>query len=82
MYSLDEFIRKNDTDNTVKKAIAKCLTENMDKEVAMDILAHDLQKRLYNFIFDTEELSIDDGSNVQRDFIKTIKDILSEYFDA
>lgn len=56
MYSIDEFIRKNDTNNKIKNAIADCLVENMTKEVALDILANDLQKRLYDFIYDSEEL--------------------------
>lgn len=77
---LDEFIRKNDTDGKIKKAIGDCITENMTKEIALDILANDLQIRLYDFIFHSEELDIDDGSNVQRDFIRAIRDILSEYF--
>lgn len=80
MYTIDEFIRKNDTENKIKRAIANCLAENMTKEVALDILANDLQKRLYDFIYDNEALDIDDGSNVQRDFTKAIKDILEEYF--
>ena len=79
-YSLDNFIRENDTDNKVKKAIADCITENITKEIAIDTLAHDLQKRLYDFIDDSEDLWIDDGSNVQRDFTKTIINILTEYF--
>ena len=78
-YSLDNFIRENDTDNKVKKAIADCITENITKEIAIDTLAHDLQKRLYDFI-NSEDLWIDDGSNVQRDFTKTIINILTEYF--
>lgn len=80
MYSLDSFIRENDTDNKVKKAIVDCITENMTKEIAIDTLAHDLQKRLYDFIDDNEDLWIDDGSNVRRDFTKTIVNILTEYF--
>lgn len=79
--SLDEFVRKNDTDGKIKKAIGDCITENMTKEIALDILANDLQIRLYDFIFNSEELDIDDGSNVQRAFIRAIRDILSEYFD-
>lgn len=80
MYTIDEFIRKNDIENNVKRAIANCLTENITKEVALDVLANDLQVRLYDFIYDSEDLDIDDGSNVRRDFIKAIKDILTEYF--
>ena len=79
-YSLDNFIRENDTDNKVKKAIADCITENITKEIAIDTLAYDLQKRLYDFIDDSENLWIDDGSNVQRDFTKAIVNILTEYF--
>ena len=80
MYTIDEFIRKNDIENNVKRAIANCLTENITKEVALDVLANDLQVRLYDFVYDSEDLDIDDGSNVRRDFIKAIKDILTEYF--
>ena len=80
MYTIDEFIRKNDIENNVKRAIANWLTENITKEVALDVLANDLQVRLYDFIYDSEDLDIDDGSNVRRDFIKAIKDILTEYF--
>lgn len=82
MYSLDDFIRKNDTEYKVKKAIIDCLVKNMTEEVAIEILSNDLQKRLYDFIYTNEELSIDDGSNVERDFKKTIKDILLEYFNS
>ena len=79
-YSLDDFIRKNDKEGKVKSAIADCLVENMPKEVAVDVLANDIQKRLYDFIWSSDELDIDDGSNVQRDFTKAIKNILEEYF--
>lgn len=81
-HTLDGFIRENDKENKVKKAIVDCLTENMTKEVALDILANDLQKRLYDYIWSSDDLDIDDGSNVQRDFIKEIRNILGEYFDA
>lgn len=81
-YSLDSFIREHDTEGNVKKAIAKCLTDNMSKELALDIVSQDLQVRLYDFIYHDDDLDIDDGSNVKRDFTKAIKDILSEYFDA
>ena len=81
-HTLDGFIRENDKENKVKKAIIECLTENMTKEVALDILANDLQKRLYDYIWHSDDLYIDDGSNVQRDFIKEIKRILGEYFDT
>jgi len=82
MYSLDDFIRENDTENKVKKAVINCLVKNMTEDVAIDILSNDLQKRLYDFIYSSEELDIDDGSNVERDFKKTIKDILFEYFNS
>lgn len=82
MYTLDGFIRANDKENKVKKAIVECLTQNMTKEVALDTLADELRKRLYGFVWDSDELDIDDGSNVRRDFTKAIRDILSEYFDA
>lgn len=81
-HTLDGFIRENDKENKVKKAIVECLTENMTKEVALDILANDLQKRLYDYIWSSDDLDIDDGSNVQRDFIKEIRRILGEYFDS
>ena len=73
MYSLDSFIKKNDTDNKVKKAIADCITENMTKEIAIDTLVNDLSKRLEGYLFD-------DGSNLLRDFERDIKNILTEYF--
>lgn len=81
-YSLDEFVRKNDKEGKVKNAIANCLIENMTKEVALDILSDDIQKRLYDFIWSSDELDIDDGSNIRRDFVKAIKSILEEYFDG
>lgn len=80
--SLDEFIRKNDKDGKVKDAISNCLINNMTKDVALDILSNDLQERLYDFIYDSEELDIDDGSNIRRDFTNAIKDILKEYFNS
>jgi hypothetical protein len=80
LYTLDRFIRENDTENEVKKAIINCLVENINKEIAIDILSNDLQERLYDFIYDSEELDIDDGSNIKRAFTATIKDILAEYF--
>lgn len=82
MVYIDTFIRKYDKENKVKKSIVDCLTENMTKEVALDVISSDLQKRLYDFIWDSEDLDIDDGSNVRIGFTKAIKDILSEYFDA
>lgn len=80
MYTLDGFIRQNDKENKVKEAIIKCFTENMTKQVALDTLANDIQERLYHFI-DSNELYIDDGNNIQRDFTKAIRDVLTEYFD-
>lgn len=80
MYSLDRFIRENDTDGKVKGAIVNCLVENITKEIALETLANDLQKRLYDFIFDSETIDIDSGSNVERAFTTTILTILEEYF--
>ena len=80
MYSLDRFIRENDTDGKVKEAIVNCLVENMTKEIALETLANDLQKRLYDFIFDSETMDIDSGGNVERAFTATILTILEEYF--
>ena len=73
MLSIDEFIKLYDKDNKVKFAIIECLSENMTKEVALDILTNDLRKHLYKFLYDT-------GSNIERDFINTIKDVLADYF--
>lgn len=80
MYSLDRFIRENDTDGKVKGAIVNCLVENITKEIALETLANDLQKRLYDFISDSETMDIDSGSNVERAFTATILTILEEYF--
>lgn len=80
MHTIDEFIRKNDTENKVKHAIADCLAKNMTKEISLDVLANGLQKRLYDFIDGNEGVDIDDDSNVQRDSVKTIRKILEEYF--
>lgn len=80
MYSLDKFIRENDTDGKVKEAIVSCLMGNMTKEIALDTLANDLQKRLYDFISDSETMDIDSGSNVERAFTSAILTILKEYF--
>ena len=73
MYSLDSFIRENDTDNKVKKAIADCIIENMTKEIAIDTLVNDLSNRLEGYLFDN-------GSNVLRGFERDIKNVLTEYF--
>ena len=81
-YTLSEFIRKNDKENKIKNAVANCISENMTKEIALDVLSEDIQKRLYDFIYNSEELDIDDGSNIRRDFIKAIRNILSEYFEV
>lgn len=79
--TVSEFIQANDKENKVKKAIADCITENMTKEIALDVLSEDIQKRLYDFISYDEELDIDNGDNTKRIFTKAIRDILSEYFD-
>ena len=82
LYSLVDFIKKYDDDNAVKRAISDCITNSIDKKIALDLLAQDLQERLYEFIWDNEDLDIDDGSNVKRDFKKAIVAVLSEYFDS
>lgn len=82
MYTLDGFIRENDTENEVKKAVVNCLVKNMTKEIAIDVLSNDLKERLYGYIYDSEEISIDGGSNVERAFTETIRDILAEYFNS
>ena len=51
MYSLDDFIRENDTEDKVKKAVIDLLVKNMTEEVAIEILSNDLHKRLYDFIY-------------------------------
>lgn len=81
MITLDSFIRDYDVDNTVKQAVADCICKNITEPVAIDVLAADLQKRLYKFIWVNDDLDIDDGSNVERDFKKEIENILKEYFD-
>lgn len=80
-HSLADFIRNHDTNGTVKKSIADCICKNMSRDVALDTLAEHLQKDLYDYISDSEDLDIDDGSNVRRDFTKTIRNILAEYFE-
>lgn len=80
MQSLYDFIRKNDTDDKIKMAIADCITKNISKEIAIDVLAENLQTKLYDFIDGSEMLSIDAGSNIRIDFTNAIKSILSEYF--
>ena len=80
-YDLDRFIQKHDTEGKIKKSIANCISENMTKEISLDLLSNDLQETLYSFIWENENLNIDDGSNVQRDFTNAIKDVLLEYFN-
>lgn len=80
-YDLGRFIQKHDTDGNIKKSIANCISENMTKEISLDLLSNDLQETLYGFIWENENLNIDDGSNVERDFTQTIKDVLLEYFN-
>ena len=80
-YDLGRFIQRHDTDGNIKKAIANCISENMTKEISLDLLSNDLQKTLYSFIWENENLDIDDGSNVERDFTQAIKDVLLEYFN-
>ena len=76
IYCQKRIVRKNDKEGKVKNAIADCLMDNMTKDVALDILSNDLQERLYDFIYESEELSIDDGSNVRRNFTYVIRNIL------
>jgi len=80
-YDLGRFVQKHDTDGHIKKAIANCISENMTQEISLDLLSNDLQKTLYSFIWENENLDIDDGSNVERDFTQAIKDVLLEYFN-
>lgn len=70
--TLDSFIRENDKEGKIKNAISSCIIKNITKEVALDTLASDLQKRLYDFIFVSSDLDIDDGSNVERGFKNAI----------
>ena len=73
MLSIDDFIKLYDKDNKVKCAIIECLSKNMNKEIALDILTNDLEKHLHKFLYD-------EGSNVRRDFNNAIKDVLTDYF--
>ena len=82
MYSLVDYIREFDGDNMVKKSISNCIANNMNKNIALELLSQDLQERMYEFIWDNDDLDIDDGSNVKRDFKKAIVAVLSEYFDS
>jgi hypothetical protein len=81
MYTLTDFIKEFDGDNTVKKSISNCIAKNMNKDIALELLSLDLQEKLYELIWDNDDLGIDDGSNVKRDFKKAIVKTLSEYFD-
>lgn len=80
MYTLEDFISKFDINGEIKKSIGTCISNNMTKEIAIDMLVDDLQKRLYDFIWESNDLDIDDGSNVERGFKDAIKIILTEYF--
>lgn len=81
MTTLADFIRQYDIDNTIKKAISNCICRNITKSVVIDVLASDLQERLYQYIRNNNDLSIDDGSNIERGFRQEIIDILTEYFN-
>ncbi|WP_143322728.1 hypothetical protein [Clostridium sp. HBUAS56010] len=81
MYTLTDFIKDFDNDNKVKKSISNCITQNMNKDIALEVLSQDLEEKLYEWIEYNDDLDIDDGSNVRRDFKKAIVDILSEYFE-
>mgnify|MGYP000898524919 CR=1 FL=1 len=80
MYGLSNVIQEYDTENVIKKAICETVTKNLTKEVSLDALADDLQERLYDYIDESDDLNIDDGSNVRVDFTNEIKRILNEYF--
>jgi hypothetical protein len=82
MKQIDEVIREYDTDGVIKKSICEAISKNMTNELAIESLASDLQVRLYGYIFASDALSIDDGTNVERDFREAIKEILKEYFKA
>lgn len=81
-YTINDFIKKHDRENTVHTAIANILTANINFDVAIDILAEDLQKHLYEYINTNDDMSIDDGSDIQRHFTNEIKHVLSQYFDS
>ena len=80
MRQVDEVIRDYDTEGIIRKSICEAVSRNMTKELAIDSLATDLQKRMYDFIFFSDDMSIDDGSNVERGFREAVKTILLEYF--
>jgi len=80
MYSIGDFIDKYDSNFDIKRGIADELVNNTSVEFKIDLLANDLQKKLYDYIFESDDLDIDDGSNVERDFRNEIKRILEQYF--
>ena len=80
MYSIGDFIEQYDSDYEIKHSIADNLINNTSKEFRIDLLVDDLQIKLYDYIFESEDLDIDDGSNVERDFRNEIKRILEQYF--
>ena len=67
LYPLDKAIRNHIFINRNVRWFASI------KEIAIDTLAHDLSKRLEDYLFD-------DGSNVLISFERDIKNILTGYF--
>lgn len=74
-YSLESFIRQNDTDGIVKDAVKECIIRNLDKDISIDILADSIVNKIEGYLFD-------DGSNVIRDLTNDIKCTLNSYFDT
>lgn len=79
--SITEFICKHDTEHKVRNAIIDVLATNLTKDITLDIIAEDLQKHLYEYIDSNDDLEIDNGDNIRRDFTNEIKHILGKYFD-
>ena len=51
MYSIGDFIDKYDSNFDIKRRIADELVNNTSVEFKIDLLANDLQKKLYDYIF-------------------------------
>lgn len=77
--TIGDFIKLYDSDNKIKESIVNCLSENITREFAIDLLAKDLQTRLYDFIKASEECNIDSGSSVYFAFLQEIKMTLNKY---
>jgi hypothetical protein len=68
IYGLGEIIREYDKDDEIKKAICKVICKNITEDIAFNALS--------------EDLSIDDGSNIRIGFTEEIENILRLYFQS